>query len=308
MTEATKGASAPGRPTKNQAKLRVMIVDPNPNHRDRLKDLVRELPFVDAVSDRSSPHSILDILAQNPVHVVMIDQNPGAGNVFDIVKAIRGKSIGARMRFVLIGDALDEAVQQQAKAVGVGAFVKRPYDLASVEQALRAAVGLSGAAGSAGAAAAPDPAKDKAMEGLRDTLDKLRQVSLFHGFTDPELVRLLKICRTRQFGAGNYVFHEGEKGYSLYVLVAGNLEIRSKAGGEERVLVKMSPGDCFGEMAIIDAEPRSADAVAASDCTVIEVNESVVNNNEDILSLKLVRQIAILLAKKLRRQSLPPGR
>ena len=75
-----------------------------------------------------------------------------------------------------------------------------------------------------------------------------------------------------------------------------------------RVLVRMSPGDCFGEMAIIDAEPRSADAVATTDCIVIEVNESIVNSNEDILSLKLVRQIAILLAKKLRLQSLPRGR
>jgi hypothetical protein len=48
--------------------------------------------------------------------------------------------------------------------------------------------------------------------------------------------------------------------------------------------------------------------LAATDCTVIEVNESVVNNNEDIISLKLVRQIAILLARKLRQQSHPPPR
>jgi serine/threonine-protein kinase len=135
---------------------------------------------------------------------------------------------------------------------------------------------------------------------LRDTLDKLRRVSLFSGFSDPELIRLLKICRTRNFEAGAYIFHEGEQGNSLYVLVAGKLEIRKEENGASRVLVEMHPGDCFGEMAIIDDEPRMADAVAATDCTLIEVNESVINNNEDIISLKLVRQIAILLAKKLR--------
>jgi CRP/FNR family transcriptional regulator, cyclic AMP receptor protein len=297
MTEARGGA--PGaRPAKSQAKLKVLIVDPNPNHRDRLKDLVRQLEFVDTVSDRGSPHSILDILAQNPVHVLMIDQNPGAGDVFEIVKAIRGKSVGADLRFVLIGDDLDADVQRQGTEVGISAFLQRPYDLLSIEQTLMHVGGIS--------ATQPDaPQQSRARDGLRDTLDKLRKVSLFSGFSDPELVRLLKICRTRHFAAGSYVFHEGEKGTTLYVIVAGKLEIRTKSDGDERVLVSMSAGDCFGEMAIIDAEPRSADAVAATDCTVIEVNESVVNSNSDVLSLKLVRQIAILLAKKLRLQSHP---
>ncbi len=56
-------------------------------------------------------------------------------------------------------------------------------------------------------------------------------------------------------------------------------------------------------MAIIDSEPRMADAVAASEATVLEVNQSIINDNEDITSLKLVRQIAILLVKKLRASS-----
>ncbi len=305
MTEA-RGSGGAGRAPKQPAQLKVMIIDPNPNNRDRLKDLVRDLEFVASVSDRGSPHSILDVLAQNPVHVIMIDRNPGAGDVFEIVKVIRGKSVGAHTRFVLIGDAIDEAVQQQGAAVGIAAYLQRPYDQRSVERALMTAIG--GSSGQAATAASASAQQAKARDGLRDTLDKLRKVSIFAGFTDQELVRLLKICRTRQFEAGTYVFHEGEKGTSLFVLVTGKLEIRSTADGEERVLVEMNPGDCFGEMAIIDSEPRSADAVAAADCTVIEVNESVVNNNDDIISLKLVRQIAILLAKKLRRQSLPHPR
>ena len=316
MAEGKAGGGA-GRAPKQSAQLKVMIIDPNPNQRDRLKDIVRELEFVAAVSDRGSPHAILDVLAQNPVHVLMIDRNPGAGDVFEVIKVIRGKAVGARMRFVLIGDAIDEDAQQQGAAAGVTAYLQRPYDQRSVERAVLTAIGgaaaLAAAEGKAGAdgKAASDAAaaqQAKARDSLRETLDKLRQVSIFAGFTDAELVRLLKICRTRQFAQGTYVFHEGEKGTSLFVLVAGRLEIRSKAEGEERVLVEMSSGDCFGEMAIIDAEPRSADAVAATDCTVIEVHESVVNNNDDIISLKLVRQIAILLAKKLRRQSLPPAR
>ncbi|NIR97208.1 MAG: cyclic nucleotide-binding domain-containing protein, partial [Gammaproteobacteria bacterium] len=242
---------ARGTRSGGDAKLKVMIIDPNPNSRDRLKDLVRDLEFVESVSDRGSPHSILDILASNPVHVLMMDRNPGGGDALEILKVIGSKSVGAGVGFVLICDELDDALRQAGADAGVRAFLQRPYDLRSIEQALTAA---------APQPEAESPAQAKAREALHDTLSKLRQVSLFGGFSDGELVRLLKICRTRQFGQGTYVFHEGEPGHSLYVLVAGRLNISTVVGGQAKVLVEMTPGDCFGEMAIISAEPRSADA------------------------------------------------
>ena len=271
--------------------LSVMIIDPNPETRHRLKDTLRGLEIVDSVIDRGSPHHLLDILADNLVHAILIDENPGSGNVFDVVRLVKTKAVAARTGFILMAKEIGPEVQKKGAEAGIRGFLSKPYDIRGIETALIAAVGA--ASGDSGGSA-------KGSDGLRDTLDKLRRVSLFSGFSDSELVRLLKICRTRNYAAGNYIFREGEKGYSLFVLVAGKLKIRKRTEGEERVLVEMSPGDCFGEMAIIADEPRMADAVAATDCTVIEVNESVVNDNEDILSLKMVRQIAILLAKKLR--------
>ena len=88
------------------------------------------------------------------------------------------------------------------------------------------------------------------------------------------------------------------------VVVAGQVDITKISDGQTRVLVSMHPGDCFGEMAIIDDSPRMADAVAGgSGCSTIEVSASIVNDSEDMISLKLVRQIAILLCRKLRAQS-----
>lgn len=289
----TKVTVSENKTAKPPAPLKVMIIDPNTNARHQLKDALRGHEFVESVSDRGSPHSILDILAENPVDVIIIDENPGAGDVFEVVRLIKSKNVAAGINFVLMGESIDEDVVQRGKAAGIKGFLVKPYDIRGIEQAL---------VNAAGSTPGEDDAAAKAREHLKDTLDKLRKVSLFSGFSDGELVRLLKICRTRNYTSGSHVFHEGEKGYSLYVLVAGTLEIRKNIAGEDKVLVEMHPGDCFGEMAIIDDEPRMADAVAATACTVIEVNESVVNNNEDILSLKLVRQIAILLAKKLRKK------
>lgn len=276
---------------KPASPLRVMIIDPNPESRHRLKDSLRGIDFIESVADRSSPHHLLDILAEKPAHVIIVDENPGAGNVYDLVKLVKGKAVAARTQFVLMADTLNDEVRKKGTAAGIRGFIKKPYALASVEDALIAAV-VPTQSGGGGEAKTPD--------GLRDTLDKLRRVSLFSGFSDLELVRLLKICRTRNFPTGKFVFREGDAGHSLFVLVAGKLEIQKNSQGERKVLVEMSPGDCFGEMAIIDDEPRMADAYAATDCTVIEVNESVINSNEDVISLKLVRQIAILLARKLR--------
>ena len=276
---------------KPASPLRVMIIDPNPESRHRLKDSLRGIDFIESVADRSSPHHLLDILAEKPAHVIIVDENPGAGNVYDLVKLVKGKAVAARTQFVLMADTLNDEVRKKGTAAGIRGFIKKPYALASVEDALIAAV-VPTQSGGGGEAKTPD--------GLRDTLDKLRRVSLFSGFSDLELVRLLKICRTRNFPTGKFVFREGDAGHSLFVLVAGKLEIQKNTGRETKVLVEMSPGDCFGEMAIIDDEPRMADAYAATGCTVIEVNESVINSNEDVISLKLVRQIAILLARKLR--------
>ena len=277
---------------KPSSPLRVMIIDPNPESRHRLKDSLRGIDFIEAVTDRSSPHHLLDILAGNPAHVIIIDEDPGTGNVYDLVKLVKSKAVAARTQFVLMAENLDDEVRKKGTAAGIRGFIKKPYALASVEDALITAIGPTQSGGNA-----------KTPDGLRDTLDKLRKVSLFSGFSDLELVRLLKICRTRNYPAGKFVFREGDAGHSLFVLVAGKLEIQKNSQGERKVLVEMSPGDCFGEMAIIDDEPRMADAYAATDCTVIEVNESVINSNEDVISLKLVRQIAILLARKLRMQS-----
>ena len=277
---------------KPAAPLKLMVIDPNTNSRHHLVDTLRGLEMVEFVNDRASAHSILDILSENPVDVVIFDENPNADKIFEIVKIIKSKAIGANLNFVLMAETLDEGVLKKGREAGIKGFMPKHYRINQIEQALVDA---------AGAAPEERAAPAKVPDALRETLDKLRKVSLFSGFSDPELVRLLKICRTRPFSAESYVFREGEKGYSLYVLVAGRLEIRKKIDGVDTVLVEMRPGDCFGEMAIIDDEPRMADAVAATDCMAIEVNESVINNNEDIISLKLVRQIAILLAKKLRK-------
>jgi CRP-like cAMP-binding protein len=70
---------------------------------------------------------------------------------------------------------------------------------------------------------------------------------------------------------GDYFFREGEPGNSLFVLEAGTVLVQRLWKSEPIVLGRLAQGDCFGEMALIDFQPRSASVKAESNCQAIEV-------------------------------------
>ena len=74
---------------------------------------------------------------------------------------------------------------------------------------------------------------------------------------------------TESYSMGQAIFKEGDLGEFMYVILAGNVEI--KLG--EKVVETAGPGDLFGEMALIDSTGRSATAVAASDCKCAPVDK-----------------------------------
>jgi len=71
------------------------------------------------------------------------------------------------------------------------------------------------------------------------------------------------------FEPGEVIFCEGDEGHEMYVVLEGEVEIIHK----DRVLLSVKTGEFFGEMAIIDSAPRSADAVAKTKCKLAVVNE-----------------------------------
>lgn len=74
----------------------------------------------------------------------------------------------------------------------------------------------------------------------------------------------------RSFSAGQTIFEAGAPGDAMYAVLEGEVEIRR----EERVFDTIAVGNIFGEMALIDQQPRSAAAVAKTDCRVAVINEA----------------------------------
>lgn len=103
---------------------------------------------------------------------------------------------------------------------------------------------------------------------------------------------------TRRFAAGDTIFTEGEHGDEFFVVVRGEVEIRS---GNRR-LETLGQNSIFGEMALIDDSPRSATVVALTECTVAPIKENqflFLVRNTPFFALRVMR----VLAARLRRQN-----
>lgn len=93
---------------------------------------------------------------------------------------------------------------------------------------------------------------------------------LFRGL-DKSLVELLAPRAViRKLTKGSVLFRKGDAGSALYAVVSGAIRISAPSGsGKDTALNLMVPGDVFGEIALLDGGPRSADATAVEDCTVM---------------------------------------
>ena len=75
--------------------------------------------------------------------------------------------------------------------------------------------------------------------------------------------------KSLEYSQGSIIFKEGDQSNEMFVVVAGEVKILK---GEKRLIV-LKEGQIFGEMALVDKSPRSASAVAKTDCKVVPVDE-----------------------------------
>jgi CRP/FNR family transcriptional regulator, cyclic AMP receptor protein len=106
---------------------------------------------------------------------------------------------------------------------------------------------------------------------LAARIELLQQMPIFGGVRDETLQFLLEPTRTVGVAAGGFFFREQDPADSMYVLEAGRVAVLKQWRGRELVLRHFGPGDCFGEMALLDLFPRSAAVRAEQDCTAIEL-------------------------------------
>ena len=138
----------------------------------------------------------------------------------------------------------------------------------------------------------PDPATLSAA---------LAEVPLFQGLPDDDLDAMASACRIRRFRRGEVIFHQGDPGDTMHLVRNGRVKVVLPAEtGDEAVLAIIGPGDCFGELAVIDGGPRSASVVA------MEQVETLMLGRQDFLSffrsnMSAAEQLVVNMARIIRR-------
>jgi uncharacterized membrane protein len=98
------------------------------------------------------------------------------------------------------------------------------------------------------------------------TIDTLRQVPLFESLDNEAAGELCHLLESVDSKAGAFLVRTGDKGDAMYIIERGKIRICVRAtDGREVMLTELGRGDFFGEMALLDGQRRSADAVVAED-------------------------------------------
>lgn len=136
-----------------------------------------------------------------------------------------------------------------------------------------------------------------------DKLAVLRNDPLFGQLGADTLTRLASYAHTRSVSAGTRIFERGDPGTSLFAVLRGTVRISNQsADGKDAVLNMISAGGIFGEIALLDGQPRTADAFAVSECELMQIDRRdfipLVTQNPEI-AVKLIE----ILCGRIRRTS-----
>lgn len=102
----------------------------------------------------------------------------------------------------------------------------------------------------------------------------LKKVPLFSDVTTSDLKLLQKIGKVRKFAKGEVIFTEDTSGDCLYIVLSGRVKIYAQSGQKKKTLAYLERGEHFGEMALLDLEPRSASSEALDDCELLVIKKS----------------------------------
>lgn len=95
----------------------------------------------------------------------------------------------------------------------------------------------------------------------------LKSIDLFRALPGEELAQIADIAEEVPVGAGDVVFAEGDPGEALYIVVEGRVQVLKG----DRKLAELGERECFGEMSVLDSEPRSATVSAVTEAMLLKI-------------------------------------
>jgi CRP/FNR family cyclic AMP-dependent transcriptional regulator len=132
-----------------------------------------------------------------------------------------------------------------------------------------------------------------------NTISYIKQIELFSTLPANYLIGIAEIAHDEIFYAGEELFKENESGESLYLICTGRISIQH----DGREVAQLGPGECIGELALLDQLPRSATAMILEESRLLRINTQ---DFEDILINypEIAKSLLKILARRLRETTL----
>ncbi len=121
-----------------------------------------------------------------------------------------------------------------------------------------------------------------------DERELLRTVPIFAELSDDDVASLARLTARKRYPKDTVVFFENEEGDTFFMILEGRIKVTILGDdGREIILSVLSPGDFFGEMALLDNEPRSATAIAVEETELLSLQrtdfQSALQDNRSIV-------------------------
>jgi len=142
------------------------------------------------------------------------------------------------------------------------------------------------------------------LSAMSDHIARLREIELFRGLKPEALESIARLASEEHHARGTKIFQHGDAGDKLYLILDGKVRIsRDVPGMGEEALAILGPGQLFGEMALLDESPRSADARAHERCRLLAIAKDGFDDllfmNKD-LAYEVLWSVVRMLAGRLR--------
>ncbi len=95
----------------------------------------------------------------------------------------------------------------------------------------------------------------------------LVRIPVFQDLTPRELKSIKAILYQREYKANEFIFKEGDAGLGMYIIFSGKVMIT--CDNDKQILAELEEGDFFGELSLLDESPRSASAIAKTQCILL---------------------------------------
>jgi CRP/FNR family transcriptional regulator, cyclic AMP receptor protein len=125
-----------------------------------------------------------------------------------------------------------------------------------------------------------------------------QRVPVFSGMSPECLMNTLATAENYPIRTGEAVFREGDIGSAFYVVISGEVVVQKHQDGETVDLARLGTGQCFGEMALVQNDVRTATVVAAGECVTMRFERERIDAIPESAHI-IYRNIARILAHRL---------